>query len=143
MIIADAVLAGHVIIILFNVFGLLVVPIGGLFGWRFVRIRWWRILHVLLLAAVAAQALLGRACILTLWQAALNGAAAAAQPLIARFVNGLIYWPLPIWVFAALYTVVFGYALALLWLVPPNRPIGPRCVSERIRAQPSSDAFRR
>ena len=96
MIMADAVLAGHVMIILFNISGLLVVPIGGLFGWRFVRIRWWRMLHVLLLAAVAAQALLGRACILTLWQAALNGAAAAPPPLIARFVNGMIYWPLPV-----------------------------------------------
>jgi Protein of Unknown function (DUF2784) len=126
MIMADAILAGHVMIILFNVLGLLVVPIGGLFGWRFVRIRWWRILHVLLLAAVAAQALLGQACILTLWQVALIGAAAAPPPLIARFVNRMIYWPLPIWVFAALYTVVFGSVLALLWLVPPNRPIGPR-----------------
>ena len=126
MIMADVILAGHVMIILFNVFGLLVVPIGGVFGWRFVRIRWWRILHVVLLAAVAAQALVGQACILTLWQAALAGAAGHPPPLIARFVNGLIYWPLPIWVFAALYTVVFGYALALLWLVPPNRPIGLR-----------------
>jgi len=146
---AAAILAGHVVIILFNVFGLLVVPIGGLFGWRFVHIRWWRMLHVLLLAVVAAQALLGRACILTLWQAALAGAAAQPPPLIARFINGLIYWPLPVWVFAVLYTVVFGYALALLWLVPTNRPIGPRravgrdrSASERFQAQPTSDAFR-
>jgi hypothetical protein len=150
MIMADSVLAGHVMIILFNIFGLLVVPIGGLFGWRFVRVRWWRILHVVLLAAVAVQALLGRACILTLWQAALAGAAAQPPPLFARLINGLIYWPLPIWVFAALYTVVFGYALALLWFVPPNRPIGARCgigrhgcAGEQFPAQPTSDAFRR
>ncbi len=86
------------------------------------RIRWWRVLHILLLAAVAVQALLGRACILTLWQSALSGARAQPAPLIAYWVDRLVYWPLPIWVFAVLYIVVFGYALALFWLVPPRRP---------------------
>ena len=118
---ADAILAAHGAIILFNVFGLITIPIGAACGWRFVRIRWWRILHVLLLATVAAQALAGRACILTLWQAAFAGGAANPPPLIAQWVNRLIYWPLPIWVFAMLYVIVFGYALALLWLVPLDR----------------------
>jgi hypothetical protein len=127
MMLADAVLAAHVAIILFNLFGLVAVPIGGLFGWRFVRIRWWRILHILLLVAVAVQALVGRACILTLWQADLAGAAAAERaPLIASSVNRLIYWPLPMWFFAVLYVVVFGCALALFWLVPTRRRSGRR-----------------
>jgi Protein of Unknown function (DUF2784) len=118
---AAAVLAAHLVIVLFNVFGLVAVPIGAVRGWRFVRIRWWRLLHILLLAAVAGQAFFGRACILTLWQAALAGGAAERTPLIMRWVDRLIYWPLPLWVFAVLYAVVFGYALALFWLVPPRR----------------------
>jgi Protein of Unknown function (DUF2784) len=126
MIIADAVLAVHVMIILFNALGLLIVPIGGLLGWRFVRIRWWRLLHIALLAAVAIQALAGRACILTLWQAALAGAATEPPPLIARLVNAVIYWPLPIWVFAVLYAAAVGWALCLLWLVPSERKPVPR-----------------
>ena len=120
MILAEAILAAHVAIILFNVFGLIAVPLGALCGWRFVRVRWWRVLHLLLLGTVALQALIGRACILTLWQAATEGAA-SPTPMIMTWVNRMIYWPLPIWVFAALYLVVFGYALALLWLVPPAR----------------------
>jgi hypothetical protein len=121
MILAEGVLAAHLAIILFNVFGLIAVPVGAVCGWRFVRVGWWRILHIVLLAAVAAQAVLGRACFLTLWQAALSGTAADQTPLIARWVNQLIYWPLPVWIFAVLYVVVFGYALALFWLVPLNR----------------------
>jgi hypothetical protein len=35
-----------------------------------------------------------------------------------RWVNALLFWPLPLWVFTLLYLGVFGYALALLWLVP-------------------------
>jgi Protein of Unknown function (DUF2784) len=115
---AEAVLAAHVAVILFNLFGLIVVPIGAARGWRFVRIAWWRVLHVVLLAAVAAQALASRACILTLWQSDLAGSAASPTPLIMNWVDRLIYWTLPIWIFAALYAVVFGYAVALLWLVP-------------------------
>ena len=120
MILAEAILAGHVAIILFNVFGLIVVPLGVICGWPFVRVRWWRMLHLVLLGAVALQAVFGRACILTLWQGAVATGAASPTPLIMGWVNRMIYWPLPIWVFAALYLLVFGYALALLWLVPPG-----------------------
>jgi hypothetical protein len=120
MILAESILAAHITIILFNVFGLIAVPLGGICGWRFVRVRWWRVLHLVLLGTVALQAIVGRACILTLWQAAAAEGAVSPTPLIMGWVNRLISWPLPIWVFAALYILVFGYALALLWLVPPR-----------------------
>ena len=116
---AEAVLATHLAIIFFNLFGLVAVPVGAVCGWRFVHVRWWRVLHIASLAVVALQATLGRACILTLWQARLEGGATAA-PLLMRWVEGLVYWRLPLWVFAALYVLVFGYALLLLRLVPPR-----------------------
>lgn len=121
MLLAEAVLAAHLAIILFNLFGLIAVPLGAARGWRFVRVAWWRVLHVVLLAAVAAQALAGRACLLTVWESVLVGATARPAPLIMSWVDRVIYWRLPIWVFAALYALVFGYALALLWLVPLRR----------------------
>jgi len=109
---AGLILSAHVVIILFNL------PIGAARGWRFVHIAWWRLLHVVLLAVVAAQALAGRACILTLWESDLVGSVVAPTPLIMSWVDRLIYWHLPVWVFALLYAIVFGYALALLWFVP-------------------------
>jgi Protein of Unknown function (DUF2784) len=118
---AETVLAAHIAIILFNLFGLIVVPIGAVRGWHFVHVTWWRVLHVVLLAAVAAQAIAGRACILTLWQGGLSGSGGSPPPLIMSLVDRLIFWKLPIWVFATLYAAVFGYAVALLWLVPLRR----------------------
>jgi hypothetical protein len=115
---AEAVLAAHIAIILFNLFGLIAVPVGAARGWRFVHIAWWRVLHVVVLAAVAAQALVGRACVLTVWESNLAGSVVSPTPLIMGWVDRLIYWNLPIWVFAGLYAAVFGYAVALLWLVP-------------------------
>jgi len=124
MSLALAVLALHVAVIAFNVFGLVAVPLGAWRGWRFVRVFWWRALHLVLLAAVALQALFGRACFLTLWQAALEGNGEAPKPLIARGVEAVIFWNLPLWVFAAFYVAVWIYALALWRLVPPVRRPG-------------------
>jgi hypothetical protein len=118
---AGAVLALHIGVILFNIFGLIAVPLGAWRGWHFVRIAWWRWLHVGALAAVAVQALVGRACFLTLWQDALLGRG-GNQPLIMRWVDRIIFWPLPLWFFVVLYVLVWCYAIALLWLVPPARP---------------------
>lgn len=120
---ARVVLALHVGVILFNVGALVVIPLGAWRGWRFVRIWWWRALHLAILALVAVQALLARACFLTLWQSALQqraGESASSMPLIARWVQGLIFWPLPLWFFAVLYAIVCLYALLLWRLVPPR-----------------------
>ncbi|MBA4013097.1 MAG: DUF2784 domain-containing protein [Phenylobacterium sp.] len=116
---AALVLAAHLAVIAFNLFGLVAIPLGAWRGWSFVRVRWWRALHLASLAVVALQALAGRACFLTIWQDDMSGAA-TEQPLIMRVVNGLIYWPLPMWVFTATYAAVFVYVLALWKLVPPS-----------------------
>jgi hypothetical protein len=119
--IAETILGLHLIIITFNVAGLVVIPLGAWFGWRIVRIAWLRLLHLAMLAIVAGQALAGRACILTVWQNGLTGARQPVQPLIMRWVDRAIYWNVPIWGFAILYSVVFLYVLMLTVLVPFGR----------------------
>lgn len=116
----QAILGLHLVVIAFNVLGLIAIPLGAARHWAWVRVRWWRALHLVSWAVVALQAALGRACFLTVWQDAATGAA-ASQPLIMRWVNSLIYWPLPIWVFGAIYIVLFGAVIWLWWKVPPRR----------------------
>lgn len=113
------VLALHLLVIGFNVAGLVLIPVGARLGWRFVRIRWLRLLHLASLAVVAVQAVLGEACFLTIWQDDLTGGG-AADPLIMRAVNSLLFWPAPMWVFTGLYLAVFVYVLLLWRLVPPH-----------------------
>ncbi len=124
-VLADLVLLIHLGVILFNLFGLVAIPLGAWRGWRFVRIFWWRALHLAILGLVALQAVLDRACFLTLWQDALlrqAGEPASAEPLIRRWIAWLVFWPLPLWVFALLYVAVCLYAIALWRLVPPAWP---------------------
>jgi hypothetical protein len=116
--IAEAIFAVHLAIIVFNVAGLIVIPLGAWLDWAIVRIAWLRLLHLALLAIVTAQALAGKACILTIWQSDLLGLGQPAQPMIMRWVERLVYWNLPMWVFAAMYSGVFLYVLALTVFVP-------------------------
>ena len=120
------VLAVHLLVIAFNVAGLVLIPLGAALEWRWVRIRWLRLLHLGSLAVVALQAILGRACFLTDWQDGLT-AGGAQDPLIMRCVNSVIYWPLPMWAFTAAYVAVFAYVVALWWFVRPERGM----ISER------------
>jgi len=115
------VLAVHLLVIAFNVLGLAVIPLGAALGWAWVRVRWWRALHVLSWAVVALQAVLGRACFLTVWQDQVTGAG-SQPPLIERWVNSVIYWPLPIWVFAGVYIALFAAVIAV-WVLPATRPV--------------------
>lgn len=118
---AISLLALHLAVIAFNVAGCVLVPIGARRGWRWVRGFWFRLAHLLSLAVVALQALLGRACFLTIWQGDVSGAS-NVPPLIAGWINRLIYWPLPLWIFAIGYVAVFVYVIALWVFVRPCTP---------------------
>lgn len=64
-----------------------------------------------------------RICFLTVWQSDLLGQAgstASTEPLIQRWINRLIFWPLPLWVFATMYVAVLALAIFLWWIVPPK-----------------------
>ena len=119
--VGQAILAAHLAVIAFNITGLIAIPLGAQLGWGWVRVRWWRALHIASWAVVAAQAALGRACFLTVWQDNLTGAGGSEPPLIMRAINSLIYWPLPIWIFGAAYLALFGYVVALWWWVPTDQ----------------------
>jgi hypothetical protein len=124
---ASIILAIHVAIILFNLFWLVAIPVGAWRRWAFVKQFWWRMAHLASMSIVAGQALAGRACFLTIWQDELSGSGlhGNAPPLIMRWVNSVVFWPLPLWVFAAAYCALLGYVLALLWLVPPRLLVTP------------------
>jgi hypothetical protein len=62
---ADVLLVVHFLIAAFILGGLLLVWLGAALGWRWVRNPWFRYLHVAAIAFVAAEAVLGIACPLT------------------------------------------------------------------------------
>jgi hypothetical protein len=91
---ATAIFWAHVGVIAFNVSGLIAIPLGAWRAWRFVRVFWWRALHLGALALVALQAVLGPACFLTIWESDLltgAGEAASNEPMIQKWISRIIF----------------------------------------------------
>ena len=104
---ADIVFLLHAGVVLFNVGGLLLIILGGVAGWTWIRHRTFRIAHVALMAFVTVEAILGMTCPLTLLEDWLRGVA-TEQSFVQRWVSALIYWNAPAWVFAIIYVAVLA-----------------------------------
>ena len=121
---ASAVLYLHFAVVVFNVFWIVAIPLGAWRGWKFIRSFGWRVAHLVVLAVVALQVVVGALCFLTVWQGALlraAGASAGEMSPLDAIVTRLIFWPLPLWAFVVIYVAAFAYALAMWWLVPPYK----------------------
>ena len=116
---ADVLLVVHFAIVVFIVGGLILTWAGALLGWAWVRNAWFRYAHLGAIAFVALEALIGTMCPLTVWEDALRGGA-RPESFIGRWVQRLLYYRAPEWVFTTLY-VAWAAATALtLRLVPPH-----------------------
>lgn len=117
---ADGVFLLHALIVLFNAGGLLVIFIGGLLGWAWVRHRGFRMAHIALMGLVTVEAIFGLACPLTLLEDWLRGVA-TEQSFVQRWVSALIYWNAPPWVFVLLYIAVLLAVIGAWFAWPPMR----------------------
>jgi polyferredoxin len=120
---ADALLVVHFLVAAFIVFGLILVWIGAVAGWGWVRSRPFRYLHLAAIVFVAAEALLGQACPLTLWEDALRGGA-RPDSFVGRWLYRLLYYDAPERLFTLLYALWAGATLVTLRLVPPRKRAG-------------------
>lgn len=120
---ADVVLALHVLFVAFVVLGLVAVLIGKLRGWWWVRNVWFRVAHLVAIAVVAGQAWLGIVCPLTTLEMALRaraGDAVYSGTFVSHWLEELLFYEAPPWVFVMGYTA-FGLVVAASWLwVPPH-----------------------
>jgi Protein of Unknown function (DUF2784) len=122
---ADAVLALHFAIVLFVVGGLILIVIGNIRGWHRVNMLWFRLLHLLAILIVAAEALLGIACPLTtleFWLRAQAGAAqaAASESFVGYWLQRMLYYHAPSWVFVVAYSA-FALLVVAVWFRYPPR----------------------
>ena len=117
---ADAVLIVHLLFVAFVVGGLAFIWIGALCGWQIVRNFLFRVLHMAAILLVCAEALIGVACPLTVWEDQLRGRPSESG-FFARWLHRILYYDFPGWVFLTLY-LLFALAVAASFvLIPPSR----------------------
>ena len=118
-VLADLVLLVHVLFVVFVVAGLALIFTGGIRGWSWVRNPWFRLAHLAAIGVVVAQAWLGVLCPLTSLEAVLRaraGGAVYAGSFIAHWLESLLYYHAPPWLFLIAYTA-FGLATLASWFM--------------------------
>ncbi|HTV95415.1 MAG TPA: DUF2784 domain-containing protein [Steroidobacteraceae bacterium] len=117
---ADLIVVVHLLLVLFIIGGVPAVYVGAALGWGWVR-RWpWRVAHLAAILLVAGESLLKIPCPLTVWEDALRGQHAAGG-FIERWVDRILFYDAPTWVFTAAY-VAFAALVCVTWVaIPPAR----------------------
>lgn len=114
----------HVLFVAYVVVGLILILAGKLLDWKWVRNWWFRVSHLAAIGVVVLQAWLGRVCPLTtleMWLRREAGDATYAGAFIAHWLDAILYYQAPAWVFAVIYTA-FAAIVVLSWFwVRPGR----------------------
>ena len=126
LILADAILFAHALIVAFNLFSLPLIWLGYFLGWRFVRNFYFRVIHLVMIAYIAVQALVGEVCPFTTWENDLRLQAGTdpryATSFVGHWLQRLVFYEADERVFTIAYVVFFALVLLTLYLVKPNWP---------------------
>jgi len=124
-VLADAVLMIHAAYVVFVVFGFAAILIGVVLEWEWVRGFCFRLLHLVAIALVCVETILGVMCPLTTLEDSLRARAGQARypgDFISYWAHQLIFYNAPSWMFTALYAAFTILVAAIFWLAPPNWP---------------------
>lgn len=121
---ADAILLLHALIAAFIIIGLVLIYIGRARHWYWIRNPWFRLLHLLAIAIVALQSWFGLICPLTTIEMELRslaGDSIYSGSFISHWLEKLLYYQLPSWVFIVAYSA-FAVIVIASWIwVRPRR----------------------
>jgi hypothetical protein len=128
VLLADIVVAVHLGLVIAVAALLILVFLGGLFGWGWTRNFWLRLVHLIVIEVVAGQALVGIECPLKTVERELRGGLGYLHPEpgksseFGRWCNQMLYHPGEPWLYMTLYVTV-GLLVLLAWvLLPPRLP---------------------
>ena len=121
---ADAILFLHVLIVIFNVFGLVLIIIGYVLKWSCIRNPWFRYAHVAAISVVIVQSWIGVACPFTTLEMALRskaGETVYSGTFISHWLDSILFYQASPWFFVIIYTI-FGLLVVVSWIVVRPRP---------------------
>jgi hypothetical protein len=121
---ADAILILHTVVAAFLVIGQLLIVLGGLRSWQWIRRYWFRLLHLATIALVTMESWLGVQCPLTTLENQLRASAGQKgyeQGFIADWFGRILFYQAAEWVFILVYSM-FGLVVLASWFIwPPQR----------------------
>lgn len=120
---ANLVLSLHLVIVIFVVAGLLLIIVGNFLAWRWVNSLWLRLAHLAAIATVVAESWFGIVCPLTsleMWLRVKARGATYAGGFIEHWLQSILYYEAPSWVFTLSYSLFGALVAATWWYFPPR-----------------------
>ncbi len=119
----DLEVAFHLAYVGFVAVGFILILVGAALKWAWILKRWFRYLHLGAIALVAAEALVGLICPLTLlenWLLISSGQPGKERTFIGQLLYHLLYYDFPLWIFSVAYLALTILAILLLIVIPPK-----------------------
>lgn len=113
IIFSEIVLLSHFCIFLFMILSFFLIPIGYYQKWKWVKNKYYRLIHLILMGIILIETILGFMCPLTILENFLRNDIETNNK-ITQIIHQIMYWDLPSYQFIILYLLSLLY-LIFLW----------------------------
>ncbi|HDH87208.1 MAG: DUF2784 domain-containing protein [Deltaproteobacteria bacterium] len=124
LLLADIIAIIHLGYVIYVILGFILIIVGIIFRWKWIRNLPFRITHLLAIVGVACEALLGVNCPLTVLEFKLRYASNLSEEkvsFIGVIVDSLLFYNAPRWVFTIIYTAFAIVVVITFIIAPPTR----------------------
>ena len=124
LLLADVIAIIHLGYVVFVILGFILIVLGIIFKWKWIRNLWFRIAHLLAIVGVALEALMGINCPLTILEFKLRYASCLSGKkvsFIGNIIDSILFYNAPVWLFTIIYAA-FAIAVVITFIIaPPTR----------------------
>ena len=119
IIFSEIVLFFHFIVFLFITVSFFLIPFGYFQKWKWVKNKYYRLTHLVLMGVILIETILGFMCPLTILENFLRNNIEVDNNL-TQIIHQIMYWNLPNYQFIILYILSFSYLIFLWFFFKPN-----------------------
>ena len=124
LILADIIAVIHLGYVIYVILGFILIVVGIIYRWKWIRNLPFRITHLLAIVGVACEALLGLNCPLTVLEFNLRYASNLSEEkvsFIGTIIDSLLYYNAPGWLFTIIYSAFALLVIITFFIAPPTR----------------------
>jgi hypothetical protein len=121
---ADVIAVIHLGYVIYVILGFILIVVGIICRWKWIRNLPFRITHLLAIVGVACEALLGLNCPLTVLEFKLRYACNLSEEkvsFIGTIIDSLLYYNAPGWLFTIIYAAFALLVIITFIIAPPAR----------------------
>jgi len=124
LLLADIIAVIHLGYVIYVILGFILIVVGIILRWKWIRNLPFRITHLLAIVGVALEALLGVNCPLTVLEFKLRDTPNISEEkisFIGAIVDSLLYYNAPGWLFTIIYAAFAITVIITFIIAPPTR----------------------